>query len=226
MKAFFVTATDTDVGKTFASCAMLAALSACGLSTLGVKPVAAGADCNADGWHNSDALALQRYASIDLDYAQVNPVLLREPASPHIAAALEGKRVSVDKVSGFIRGVLLKRPDFAIVEGAGGWRVPLNDREMLSDLAVALGLPVILVVPVRLGCINHACLAVEAIRRDGLPVAGWIANSLSAVQMDHHRANVDTLGRIIRAPLLAELPYLAGAAPEDAISYIKTQYLI
>lgn len=226
MKAYFVTGTDTDAGKTFASCALLEAVNALGKSTLGLKPVAAGAIEHADSWCNDDALALMAHASLKRSYEEINPVLYREPASPHIAAKLEGRRATVAQILGYCRGVLMGKPDFALIEGAGGWRVPLNQNEWLSQLAVELAFPVILVVPVRLGCINHAALTVEAIRRDRLCIAGWIANTLTPEPMAHYAENLDTLQRVIGAPMLAELPYMYAASPKEAIAYINTQHLI
>jgi dethiobiotin synthetase len=226
MKAYFVTGTDTDAGKTFASCALLEAVNALGKSTLGLKPVAAGATEHAEGWRNDDALALMKHATLKRSYEEINPVLYREPASPHIAAKLEGRRATVAQILGYCRGVLTGKPDFALIEGAGGWRVPLNQHEWLSQLAVELAFPVILVVPVRLGCINHAALTVEAIRRDRLPIAGWIATTLMPEPMAHYAENLETLKRVIVAPLIAELPYIHAASPKDAIAHIKTHFLI
>lgn len=226
MKAYFVTGTDTDAGKTFASCALLEAVNALGKSTLGLKPVAAGATEHSDGWRNDDALALMAHASLKRSYEEINPVLYREPASPHIAAKLGGRRATVAQILGYCRGVLMSKPDFTLIEGAGGWRVPLNQNEWLSQLAVELAFPVILVVPVRLGCINHAALTVEAIRRDRLPIAGWIANTLTSEPMAHYVENLETLQRVIGAPLLAELPFMHAASPKEAIAYINTQHLI
>lgn len=226
MKAYFVTGTDTDAGKTFASCALLEAFNALGKSTLGLKPVAAGATEQAAGWRNDDALALMTHASQKRSYEEINPVLYREPASPHIAAKLEGRRATVAQTLGYCRGVLMSKPDIALIEGAGGWRVPLNQNEWLSQLAVELGFPVILVVPVRLGCINHAALTVEAIRRDRLSIAGWIANTMSPEPMAHYAENIATLQRVIGVPMLAELPFMPTASPRDAIVHINTQHLI
>lgn len=226
MKAYFVTGTDTDAGKTFASCALLEAVNTLGKSTLGLKPVAAGATEHADGWRNDDALALMAHASLKRAYEEINPVLYREPASPHIAAKLEGRRSSVAQILGYCRGVLMSKPDFALIEGAGGWRVPLNQNEWLSQLAVELAFPVILVVPVRLGCINHAALTVEAIRRDRLSIAGWIANTLTPEPMPHYAENIATLQRVIGAPMFAELPFMSTVSPRDAIVHINTQHLI
>lgn len=207
--AYFVAGTDTDVGKTLVSCALLGAAAAAGYSTLGMKPVAAGASSTQQGLRNDDAIQLHAASTLKLAYEQINPVCLPEAASPHIAAALAGRKVSVERLSGFCRGVLAQRADLTLIEGAGGWRVPLNDREYLSDLAKALKLPVLLVVGMRLGCLNHALLTAEALARDGLTLAGWIANRIDP-GLHHYEQNRDTLLQRFEAPLVAEIPHLAA----------------
>jgi len=209
--AYFVAGTDTDVGKTLVSCALLGAAAAAGYSTLGMKPVAAGASATQQGLRNDDAMQLHEVSTLKLAYEQINPVCLPEPASPHIAAALAGRKITVERLSGFCRGVLAQRADLTLIEGAGGWRVPLNDREYLSDLAKALKLPVLLVVGMRLGCLNHALLTAEALARDGLTLAGWIANRIDP-GLQHYEQNRDTLLRDFDVPLLAEIPYLPTPA--------------
>src|SRR5690606_19893991 len=145
-RKFFITGTDTDCGKTLVACALLRAAAQAGYSTLAMKPVAAGAELTPEGLRNDDALRLQLAATELLPYAQVNPVCLPDAVSPHLAAVASGKRISVQRLAGFCQGVLLKRADLTLIEGAGGWRVPLNEREFLSDLCKVLNLPVILVV--------------------------------------------------------------------------------
>ncbi len=202
-KRFFITGTDTDAGKTFVAAGILAAAKRSGLATMGLKPVAAGAEEIEGDWRNDDALALMAQTSAKLVYEQINPVLLKRAIAPHIAAAEEGVSLSVRRLEGVIKGALLTPHDFALVEGAGGWRVPLNHREMLSDLAKSLRFPVILVVNMKLGCINHATLTAEAIIRDGLNIAGWVANM--GQDMPYYEENVATINSIITAPLLAKL---------------------
>ncbi|MBN7797877.1 dethiobiotin synthase [Parahaliea mediterranea] len=208
----FVTGTDTEVGKTAISCALLHAAAARGLRTAAVKPLAAG--CDAEG-HNEDALALQAAMTEELPYAQVNPVALAPSVAPHIAARQAGKRLQVGRLAGLCRGVTSGPADFVLIEGAGGWRVPVNERETLADLARELGFGVILVVGMRLGCINHALLTAEAIRRDGLPLLGWVANQVGE-PMACHAENVDTLRRWLPAPLLGEVPRLTPFDPKKA----------
>ncbi|PIE40629.1 MAG: dethiobiotin synthase [Gammaproteobacteria bacterium] len=224
-KNYFVTGTDTEVGKTFCSVALLQAANAKGLRTLGLKPVAAGSETTSDGERNEDALALMEVMTTVLPYEQVNPAVFKTPASPHISAALENKSVSISRLAGFCRGAMMSSYDFGLIEGAGGWRVPVNNREYLSQLPVALNLPVILVVGMRLGCINHALLSAEAIRADGLQIAGWIANSIDP-DMGFLQENIQTLKGALQAPCIAEIPYSAGMAPAELSDAIKIDLLL
>jgi dethiobiotin synthetase len=202
-KTWFVTGTDTDVGKTAVSCALLAAAAQCGLRTAAIKPVAAG--CDAAG-QNEDALKLMASMTEQLEYSQVNPIALDAAIAPHLAAAQAGKRLQASRIAGLCRGVMLGSADFVLIEGAGGWRVPINARETMADLAKQLQVGVILVVGMRLGCINHALLTAEAIQRDGLNLVGWVANQ-PGPRMVCHKENLETLQRVLPAPLLGEVPY-------------------
>lgn len=194
---FFITGTDTDAGKTTVACGWLKQQTTA--SCYGLKPVAAGAMETIDGLRNDDALRLMVASSIKLSYEQVNPVLLAEPASPHIAAQQENRRLSADRLLGYVRGTLMpQHADLVLVEGAGGWHVPLNERETLADFARELNLPVVLVVGMKLGCLNHALLTVEAIQRSGLSLAGWVANPL-AQPMAWLEENIATLEQRIDA---------------------------
>lgn len=197
---YFLTGTDTDAGKTWVACALLRQARAAGLSTLGLKPVAAGAEQVAGEWCNEDAQQLRAASSVQLPYEQVNPILLREPMAPHLAARREQRTLAATRIAGYVRGAMAAKPDLLLVEGAGGWRVPLNDRETMADLAVALQLPVILVVGMRLGCLNHALLTAEAIMRDGLPLAGWVANTVPGTAMAAEADNIATLEQWLPAP--------------------------
>ncbi|MGO3345015.1 MAG: dethiobiotin synthase [Marinomonas sp.] len=203
-KKFFVTATDTDAGKTYVSVGLLKAAHRAGLRSLGLKPIAAGAELVNGKLCNDDALLIQDASSVFLPYEQVNPMVLEAPMAPHIAAAKENRLLSVSRIEGYLKGALLTPHDIAIVEGAGGWRVPINDRELLSDLAKCLNFPVVLVVNMKLGCINHALLTAEAIRHDGLTIAGWIANGGQDTMMCYEE-NLLTLTKMLPAPLLGTL---------------------
>ena len=204
--SYFVTGTDTGVGKTLVSCALLHAFAAQGRSVAGFKPVAAG--CDADG-HNDDALALRAASSLQLAYGQVNPYCFAPATAPHIAAARSGVRIELAAIVAAYRE-LAGRAEKVVVEGAGGFLVPLNGAQDSGDLARELSLPVILVVGMRLGCLNHALLTVEAIAARGLALAGWVANVLDA-QMPALQDNIDALRTRIAAPCLGVVPRMDEA---------------
>lgn len=206
-KRFFVTGTDTDAGKTYFTVGLLAAAQRAGQKAIGLKPVAAGAELIDGVKRNDDAWKIQQASSVALAYEQVNPVLLEAAIAPHIAAQQEGRLVTASRLEGFIKGALLTPHDLALVEGAGGWRVPLNDRELLSDVAKSLSFPVILVVNMKLGCINHALLTAESIVRDGLTLAGWVANTTGSSKMSCYDENLATLQAMLSAPLLGALSW-------------------
>ncbi len=202
-KRYFIAGTDTDVGKTFVAESLLRAANRAAYSTAAIKPIAAGCD---DNMHNADALALMEAMSADLSYQQVNPVALKEAIAPHIAAQHEGRKIRAAQLAGYCQGVFMQRADLTLVEGAGGWRVPLNSGETMADLAKALQIDIILVVGMRLGCINHALLTAEAIRADGLKLKAWVANCIDP-QMNCYGENLGTLKSALMAPLLAEVPW-------------------
>jgi dethiobiotin synthetase len=223
-RSFFVTGTDTGVGKTLVSCALLHAAKTAGFTTAAIKPVAAGAELTVDGLRNDDALQLQAACTEELSYSEVNPLCFAESIAPHLAAQLIKRRLSVERTAGFCQGVLMRRANVTVVEGAGGWRVPLNDHETMADLAKQLKLPVILVVGMRLGCLNHALLTAEAIYRDGLQLAGWVANSLEP-DMPMRDGNLAMLERQLVAPLLADIPYLPQPQPPQLAAYLSLMAL-
>ena len=224
-KKFFIAGTDTEIGKTTIACGLLAAANEQGLRTLALKPVAAGAETIDGELRNDDALALMDAASVKLSYQQVNPVLFEPPIAPHIAAQQAGKRLTVSQLAGFCRGSLMTPSDFAVVEGAGGWRVPLSGRETLAGLAVELQLPVILVVGMKLGCLNHALLTAEAIQRDGLALAGWVANTV-APDMSCFDENIATLTQSLPAPCLGVVPHLSQQSPRAVAAYLSLSALL
>jgi len=201
----FVTGTDTGVGKTLVSAALLHTLARHHARVVGMKPVAAGLVQRGAAWVAEDALALRAASTVAVPPALNNPVALPEPLSPHLAAARAGRRVGVVELVAAHRG-LRGLADVVLVEGSGGWRVPLNDDETLADLAVALALPVVLVVGLRLGCLNHALLTAEAIRADGLQLAGWVANTVDPA-MACRDENIHTLRQRLAAPLLGIVPW-------------------
>ncbi len=215
-KTYFVTGTDTGVGKTMVSAAILEAAKAQGLRTIGMKPIASGCDETPDGLRNEDALALQKAMTETLAYDVINPIALKPAIAPHVAAAQAGKTVTAQRLVGFCRGLQMKPADLMLVEGAGGWRVPLNERETYAALPRELDMPVILVVSLKLGCINHAMLTAEAIRADGLVVAGWVANRAESETMSCEQETLDYLISHLAAPCLGVLPRLSGPEPEPA----------
>ena len=214
-KAFFVTGTDTDVGKTLITAGLLVAAKNRGLSTAALKPLAAGCEKTEQGLRNGDALILQSAMTESFIYEQINPIALQAAIAPHIAAQQEKRSISADRLVGFCRGSL-GIADVTFIEGAGGWRVPINPRETMADFANNLQLPVILVVGVRLGCLNHALLTFEAIVRDGLPVAGWVANCVDE-HMPALAENIESLCVRLPIPCLAVIPYLQQPTP-DAVA--------
>lgn len=204
-RSAFITGTDTGVGKTVATCALLRALQARGLRPAPMKPVAAGAERVEGRWGNEDVRDLLAAAGAPFPTELVSPLLLREPMAPHIAAAREGRSITLQPLLAAYQG-LASQADAVLVEGVGGFLVPLAQGLDTRDLAVALGLPVVLVVGLRLGCLNHALLTAEAIRHAGLPLAGWVANAIDP-QMAVPDENVAALAERLAAPLLGHIPF-------------------
>jgi len=202
---FFVTGTDTGVGKTLVACALLHAFAERNLRVVGMKPVAAGAELQDGRLVNDDVKALNQAGNVAAPHELVNPYCFRPPIAPHIAAAEAGIVIELERVMHAYRR-LAATADCVVVEGAGGFLVPLSPHRDTSDLAVELGLPLILVVGMRLGCLNHALLTEAAIRSAGLRLAGWVANHIDA-QMTRSDENVAVLRTRLHAPLLARIPY-------------------
>ena len=201
--AYFITGTDTNVGKTYATLALMHTIKQQGKTVIGMKPVASGCSLHDGKLKNEDALLLQKYASIQVDYDKINPYAYLPAVSPHIAGA--HNPVNVDRIGDTLR-TLQNLADIVLVEGVGGWYAPINNQQAVSDLALALALPVIMVVAIRLGCINHARLTYEAIRASGLPCAGWLANCIDPDMLSREE-NIATITTIVDAPLLGVLPY-------------------
>ncbi len=200
--SYFITGTDTGVGKTLVSCALLRAFSAQGKRVVGFKPVAAGCD---DDDHNDDAKCLRAASNVQATYGQINPYCFPHPIAPHLAARHVGVCVEFSRILASFHE-LSGQADEVIVEGVGGFCVPLNEKQDSADLAKQLGLPVILVVGMRLGCLNHALLTVRAIADYQLECAGWVANVLDA-DMPALQENIDALRERIAVPLLGIIPY-------------------
>ena len=221
---FFVTGTDTGVGKTLVTCALLHAFSARGLRAVGMKPVAAGARQSADGLRNEDVEQILAAGNVPAPRALVNPYCFEPPVAPHIAAHDAGIEIELQRIELAYRG-LTQLADVVIVEGAGGFYVPLNARENTSDLARRLGLPVLLVVGMRLGCLNHALLTVQAVLARGLTLAGWVANHVDP-QMAYAADNVDALAERIAAPLIARIVFSGVPDPRQTAAALDIDRLV
>jgi dethiobiotin synthetase len=208
----FVAGTDTGIGKTHAACTLIHALRHRGRRVCGMKPVASGCLQTPDGRRNEDALALQAAGSEPLPYAAINPVALREPLSPHLAARGEGMIIAMPPLRVAFDHLCVAH-DTVVVEGVGGWMVPLAPGLLASDIPLQWDLPVVLVVGLRLGCLNHALLSARAIRADGCRLAGWIGNRIDPA-MAAVEDNLETLRELLPAPCLGVLPH--GLAPKQA----------
>lgn len=219
----FVTGTDTGVGKTLVSSAMLSLLAASGLRAVGMKPVAAGLDLVEGSWRNEDVEQLKAAGSVDAPLALRCPYLLRAPMSPHLAARDEGVRIALQPLLSAYEQ-LARQADAVVVEGVGGFRVPLSDDFDSADLAVALGLPVVLVVGLRLGCLNHALLTAEAIRARGLVLAGWVGSAIDP-RMLAFDDNLQTLRARLDAPLFGVVPHLASPEAARAARHLDLRAL-
>ncbi|NOQ15569.1 MAG: dethiobiotin synthase [Methyloprofundus sp.] len=204
-QGYFITGTDTGIGKTWTSLALMQYFQEKGKTVAGMKPVAAGCEIIDGQLKNDDALQLQEQSSIELPYSLVNPYAFSQPVSPHIAAKKAGKEVDILHIQKeYLK--LATLVDVVIVEGVGGWMVPLNDSQDVSNLAEQLNLPIIIVVGMRLGCINQARLTFAAINRLGGCCEGWIASCVEE-DMDELDANIKTLEAFAGMPLLAIFPY-------------------
>jgi dethiobiotin synthetase len=211
-RGYFVAGTDTEIGKTLIAACLLRSLTSMGFRTAGMKPVAAGAELRDGEWHNDDSGILAAHASVALPQRLTTPYLFRQPTAPHIAAALEGRSIDLTAILECYSQVTALS-DAVVVEGVGGFRVPLGRTLDTADLAQQLGLPVVLVVGVRLGCINHALLSAEAIAARGLALAGWVANTVDP-NMLNAAATVEAIAARIDGPLLGRVPRLGAAGTE------------
>ena len=216
---YFVTGTDTSVGKTVVSCGLLARARAAGASTSGLKPVAAGAEKTLEGLRNEDALALASVSTVELSYALRNPVCLAPPIAPHVALAHAGQTLSVRDLVEALEPAFRHPADLTLIEGAGGWLVPLNAHESFADLACALNIPVILVVGIRLGCLNHALLTAASIGAMGAQLAGWVANTVDP-GITERDASIATLQARLNAPCMGVIPFEVDPSPERIAGYL------
>ncbi|MBB3323456.1 MULTISPECIES: dethiobiotin synthase [Atlantibacter] len=214
-KRFFVTGTDTAVGKTVVSRALLQALAAEGKSVVGFKPVAKSSKETPEGLRNKDALVLQSVSTLALPYSMINPIALSEDESSVAHSFPINYPLLTDTLS-----QLSAKADHVVVEGTGGWRSLMNDLRPLSEWVVQEQLPVVMVVGIQEGCINHALLTAQAIASDGLPLVGWVANRINP-GLAHYAEIIEVLSKKIPAPLMGELPYLPRAEQRELAQYIQ-----
>ncbi len=218
MGGLFITGTDTGCGKTEVTLGVMSSLQQRGETVLGMKPVATGALATEDGLRNEDALRIQAQCSLEIPYSALNPLLYQPPIAPHLAARAAGQPIRLDEIlQGYER--LRKLADRVVVEGIGGWHVPLGEGTTLADLARTLDLPMILVVGIRLGCINHALMTAECMLNSGVRFEGWVANRVDP-EMLAAEDNILTLQAWLPAPCLGVVPYLESPTPELIASYL------
>lgn len=224
MAGYFITGTDTGVGKTCIALALMNKFKQQGKIVAGMKPVSAGCSQTNKGLRNSDAVQLTQASSIELPYNIVNPYAYEPPIAPHIAAQEAGEKIDPGRVAACYNQII-EQSEIVIVEGAGGWLVPINDSETMADLAMHIHLPVILVIGMRLGCLNHALLSVESIKNSGLTLAGWIANNISE-QMDRCQENIYSLKHRIPAPLLGNVQHNMHNTADQNAAYLDFSALV
>ena len=200
-QAFFITGTDTNVGKTYVACKLIADYVAQGYKVIGMKPVAAGCELVDGAWVNEDVLKLEAASNVKAPRSLTNPYSFKEPIAPHIAAENENVNIEIKVIQQAFKQ-LADMVDIVIVEGAGGFLVPLNSEQTMADLAVSLDIPIILVVGMKLGCINHSLLTVEVIQARKLTLHGWVANAIDP-NMQVAAENIATLEQRIKAPKLS-----------------------
>jgi len=206
INSVFITGTDTEVGKTFYSKLLLRSLNAQGIRTAAMKPLASGAEVHNGKLRNADALILQQAANTSFSYELCNPYCFEAAVAPHLAAKQAGVRIETDVIQHAYEQ-LHQQADVTVVEGVGGWMVPLDDNQTVADLVQTMELPVILVVGMRLGCINHALLTAENIKKRGVPLLGWVANVIEP-NMSHLNENIESIAQRIQAPLLDTIEFI------------------
>jgi len=226
MNGYFIAGTDTEVGKTVCATVLLEAFKQQGLSTIAMKPIASGCEQTPAGLRNEDALSLIQHMTVSATYEEVNPYTFEPPMAPHLAAARQQLTITIDPLIAQAER-LSTRADRIIIEGAGGWLAPVNETQSFADLAIGLAVPMILVVGIRLGCLNHALLTVENMQQRGVRLAGWIANTglpeaANCLDIDE---NIASLVSRIDAPLLGVIPRLADLDAVKAASFLNTSYL-
>jgi len=213
INGLFITGTDTSCGKTEITLGLMQLLQSREHTVLGMKPIASGATPTAEGLRNEDAIRILEQGSVQVPYRTLNPYVYEPPIAPHLAAELENEEIDLSVISTYCIS-LSQQADCIIVEGVGGWRVPFNKQQSAADLALMLNIPVILVVGLKLGCINHALLTVENIQASGVRLAGWVANEVEPYMLNKDD-NITTLQTAITAPCLGVVPYLKSPSAKD-----------
>lgn len=225
MSGFFITGTDTEIGKTFVASLLIKLLAEEGLHVVGMKPIASGAKIIGGSLKNDDALSLIQASNVAVDYKEINPYVFEPAISPHLAAEAAGVEIDLKKIKNNF-DQLQKKSDVVIVEGVGGWYAPLTSRCTVADLAEELNLPIILVVGLRLGCLNHALLTAQAIQQSGLPIAGWIANHVKE-DFSVAEKNISTLKHFLSDfPFLGSISYQTNLTTKDPKYHINKETLI
>ncbi len=219
-RGVFVTGTDTGVGKTQVTLGMMLCLQSHGLKVAGMKPIASGCWRTKKGLRNADALSIQQHCSISLPYSDINPFAFEPPIAPHIAAEEAGVAISMIPIAQTYQRIL-RQVDWCIVEGVGGWQVPLSSRHTVADLVQCLALPVVLVVGIRLGCLNHTLLSVESIQQGDLRLLGWVANQIDG-DVARPERNIATLREWIEAPLIGIIPPKSVPSADAFATYLCT----
>lgn len=224
MQKLFITGTDTDAGKTFVATALLYKAQALGLSCFGLKPIAAGChwstEQNPSGeWHNEDALLLQQASTVKKEYSVHNPIAFPQAIAPHIAAEINQAPMKLSSLLEACKPGLEQAADVQVIEGAGGWLVPINSEHSLADFAQKVNHDVVLVVGMKLGCINHALLTQQLILASGLNFVGWVANHVDS-EMSEQDANFSYLEQHIKVPCLGRIPFSPNTHPKERARYI------
>lgn len=225
LSGLFVTGTDTEIGKTVVSAGLVSILVASGRRVAAMKPVASGAESTAEGLRNADAVQLIGAANVEARYSEVNPFCFQPPIAPHLAAREAGQGIDPERIAQ-AAAALAARSDALVVEGVGGWQVPLAEGFDVPDLARRLGLAVVLVVGLRLGCINHARLSAESIRAAGCRLVGWVGNVATSEAMARQAENIDTLDRLLPVPCWGIVPYLDEPAPARVAEYLDAAAIV
>lgn len=206
MKRWFITGTDTGIGKTTASVAFLQAGKKKGYSTIGYKPIATGCKITKLGIRSEDAFLLRKYSSIKLNYKKINPISYIEATSPNIASIKENKKIKFYKISKGLK-LISQISDFVFIEGIGGWLTPINLKNTFADWVIKENLPVIIVVGIKLGCINHALLTLQSIQNSKLKISGWIANHIYPFKK-YQKSYLEVLTKMLKIPFLGNIPYI------------------